>query len=344
MIFRIPLSILTPNFRILVPKKNAVREALFIKKNKDRWLKNQDQLSDSPDEMATAFIQTVDDLAYAKTFYTNSKTEAYLNKEAAKIYLNIYKNRKEDSNRLISFWKTDLPLTIAKHYKSVLFSLVLFVVFFIIGFYVSQKEPSLAITMFGEKYVNTTQSNIESGNPFGIYESGNPLLSWLGIMINNIKVAFLFFVSGILCGLPTIYKLAQTGTMIGVFDQMFASHGLGIKFWLVVFVHGTLEITAIIIASAAGFVLGKSYLFPGTKKRIDAFREGAKDGVIIMIGIVPAFIVAAFFEGLITRLYNDASWLTTFVTTASAVFVVWYFIIYPYRLFHLSKLSKSNNS
>jgi type IV secretory pathway VirB6-like protein len=82
----------------------------------------------------------------------------------------------------------------------------------------------------------------------------------------------------------------------------------------------------------AGFVLGKSFLFPGTKKRIEAFREGAKDGVKIMIGIVPVFIIAAFFEGLITRLYNDASWLTSIITAASTVFVIWYFIIYPIQL------------
>ena len=78
-----------------------------------------------------------------------------------------------------------------------------------------------------------------------------------------------------------------------------------------------LEITAIIVAGMAGFVLGKSFLFPGTKKRIEAFREGAKDGVKVMIGIVPVFVIAAFFEGLITRLYNDASWLTSFITAAS---------------------------
>ncbi|WP_262915497.1 stage II sporulation protein M [Niabella ginsengisoli] len=122
------------------------------------------------------------------------------------------------------------------------------------------------------------------------------MLSWLGIMINNIKVAFIFFVSGIFCGIPTMYKLAETGAMVGIFDELFASHGYGLQFWLVVFVHGTLEITAIIIAGAAGFILGKSFLFPGTKNRIEAFREGAKDGVKIMIGIVPVFIVAAFLK------------------------------------------------
>jgi ammonia channel protein AmtB len=44
------------------------------------------------------------------------------------------------------------------------------------------------------------------------------------------------------------------------------------------------------------------------------------------------FALAAFFEGFITRLYNDLSIFTTIITSASVVFVVWYFAIYPIRL------------
>lgn len=309
-----------------------MREALFIKKNKKRWLKNQLEPSVNPDEMAADFTQLVDDLAYAKTFYPSSKVSSYINALAAAIYLSIYKNRKEKSNRLITFWKYDLPLTIRKHHGVLLFSLVVFIIFFAIGFFTSQKDDEVARSFFGHSYVETTQRNIDKGNPFGIYESGNSLLSWLGIMINNIKVALLIFVSGIFCGIPTLYKHCETSAMVGIFDQFFAARGFGIDFWLVVFVHGTLEIAALIISTGAGLILGKSFLFPGTIKRIDAFKVGAKDGVKIMIGLMPVFALAAFFEGFITRLYNDISILTTAVFALSVVFVVWYFIIYPIRL------------
>ena len=87
-----------------------------------------------------------------------------------------------------------------------------------------------------------------------------------------------------------------------------------------------------IVASAAGLILGKGFLFPGTIKRLDAFKKGAKDGVKIMIGLMPVFALAAFFEGLFTRLYNDLSVLTTIIVSLSVVFVIWYFIIYPIRL------------
>jgi len=309
-----------------------LREALFIKKNRDRWLKNQHLPSDDADEMAQDFTQLVDDLAYAKTFYPSSKVTQYINSQASKIYLNIYKNRKEESNRLVTFWKYDLPLTIRKHHKAVLFSFIVFVIFFGIGFFVSRQDEAVARSFFGEPYVEKTLNNIEKGNPFGIYESGNPILSWLSLMIHNIRVSFLMFASGIFAGIPSLYLLSQNAAMVGIFDQFFAAKGLGIQFFLVVFVHGTLELTAIIIAGAAGLILGKSFLFPGTVRRLDAFKQGAKDGVKIMIGLMPVFALAAFFEGFITRLYNDLSILTSLITSLSVLFVIWYFIIYPIRV------------
>jgi uncharacterized membrane protein SpoIIM required for sporulation len=323
---------------ILRPKPDELREALFIKKNKDRWLKNQHLPSKDPDEMARDFTQLVDDLAYAKTFYPSSKVTRYINTEASKIYLSIYKNRKEESNRLLSFWKYDLPLTFRKHHGVMLFTFIIFLLFFSFGFFAAARDENIARNVLGDGYIDMTRENIEKGNPFGVYEHGNPILSWLGIMINNIRVSLLAFTAGIFCGVPTIYILCENSIMVGVFDQLFASQGLGMDFWLVVFVHGTLEMTAIIVAASSGIVLGKSFLFPGTIRRIDAFKRGAKDGLKMIIGLMPIFALAAFFEGFITRLYNDVSLLTTLIFSISVLFVIWYFIIYPIRLARKMKM------
>jgi uncharacterized membrane protein SpoIIM required for sporulation len=309
-----------------------LREALFIKKNRDRWLKNQHFMAEDADEMAKEFTQLVDDLAYAKTFYPTSKVTRYINTQASRIYLNIYRNRKEESNRLITFWKYDLPLTIRKHHRTMMFSLIIFAVFFAIGFFASRQDENVARGFLGDNYVDMTIRNIEQGNPFGVYESGNPILSWLHLMVNNIKVSLMIFTTGIFAGVPTAYLLAQNAGMVGIFDQLFAGRGLGLDFFLVVFVHGTLELTAIIIAGGGGFILGKSFLFPGTLKRMTSFKQGAKDGVKIMIGLMPVFALAAFFEGLITRLYNDISIFTSIITGLSVLFVIWYFVIYPIQL------------
>lgn len=306
-----------------------MREALFIKKNKDRWTKVQEQVSEDPDETATDFIQLVDDLAYAKTFYPAGKVTSYINTQASKFYLEIYKNRKEESNRLLTFWKYDLPLVINKHYKICWFAFLLFLLFFVIGFFTSRMDEGVARSFMGDGYVDMTKENIKKGNPFGVYETGSMFLDWMGIMINNIKVGMIVFVGGLFFAIPALYKHCETGVMLGIFNQLFADNGYGLDFWLVVFVHGTLEITALIFSSAAGIILGTSFIFPGTIKRIDAFKQGAKDGIKLMIGMLPIFVIAAFFESYITRLYNNHSWLTTAVFGVSVLFVIWYFVVWP---------------
>ena len=56
--------------------------------------------------MARQFTELVNDLGYAKTFYPHSKVTTYLNGLASRIYLGIYKNKREDGSRLWRFWKT----------------------------------------------------------------------------------------------------------------------------------------------------------------------------------------------------------------------------------------------
>lgn len=309
-----------------------MREALFIKKNKDRWEKVQKQPSRDADEMARDFTQLVDDLGYAKTFYPGSQVTRYINGQASKIYLNIYKNRKEENNRLVTFWKYDLPLTIRRHHIIILFSFILFVLFFAVGFFSSIHDPGFVRDVLGDNYVEMTEKNIADGNPLGVYSHGNPVLAWLGIMINNITVSFMYFVKGLSFGILTIFSLVKEAIRLGAFEYMFFSKGYGLQSAMGVLIHGLLELTAIIIACGAGIVLGKSFLFPGTIKRIDSLKQGAKDGVKIVVGLVPVFIVAALFEGFVTRFYKMPVLINLLLLGTSFIFIVWYFIIYPILL------------
>lgn len=288
--------------------------------------------SDDPDEMAMEFTQLVDDLSYAKTFYPQSRVTKFLNATASQTYMSIYQNRKEERNRITEFWKYTVPLTVRKHHNVLLFCAVLFIVFFIVGFYSAKHDESFVREMLGDGYVNMTEENIEKGNPFGVYAEGGELLMWLGIMLNNIFVSFTYFARGIVLCFPSITSLLTEGVRLGAFEELFFAKGLGIQSVLTVFIHGTLEISAIVIAGAAGVVLGKGWMFPGTGKRLNAFMRGAKEGVIIVVSLIPVFIVAAFFEGFITRYYTMPQWLSAIILLSSASYIIWYYIIYPLQV------------
>lgn len=319
-----------------------MREGLFLKKNIEKWKEYQAEQVTDPDEMADRFTELVNDLGYSKTFYPHSKVTHYLNGLASRIYLSIYQNKKEESSRIARFWKTELPLVVRKHHRILLYSFIIFTAFAVMAAFSSAHDDTFVRGVLGDQYVDMTEENIEKGDPFGVYKNEDELDMFLAIALNNIKVAFLCFVMGFFLSLGTVWVLFKNGVMVGAFEYMFFAKGLGWPSVLVIWIHGTLEISAIIISGAAGIILGNSILFPGTHKRLDSLKQGGKDGIKIMIGLVPIFIAAAFLEGFITRHTSMPMPLSISILAASAIFIVWYFVIYPIRLHR--KLSITNNA
>lgn len=309
-----------------------MREGLFIKKNIDKWRGYQSEKTEDPDEMAQQFTELVDDLGYSKTFYPHSKVTTYLNGLASRIYLGIYRNKKEESSRILRFWKTELPLVVRKHHREVLVAFLIFILFALMAVFSAANDENFIRGILGDGYVEMTEENIAKGDPFGVYKDENALLMFVRIAINNIRVSFITFVAGILLSIGTVWFMLQNGVMVGAFQYYFFTKGLGWASVLVIWIHGTLEISSIILSGAAGLVLGNSMLFPGTHRRLDSLKSGAKDGLKILVGVVPLLIIAATLEGYVTRYSEMPRILSISILTISFVFVVWYFGYYPIAL------------
>ena len=306
-----------------------MREGLFIKKNIDKWKQYQYEPANDPDEMAGQFTELVNDLGYAKTFYPYSKVTQYLNGLASRIYLGIYRNKKEESSRILRFWKTELPIIVYRYRKEILYSLLIFLLFALIAVFSAAHDETFVRGVLGDGYIDMTEDNIAKGDPFGVYKQENGLNMFTYIALHNVKAAFIMFIAGFLLGIGTVWFLFQNGVMIGAFQYFFFARGLGWKSVLVIWIHGTLEISAFIVAGAAGLVLGNSILFPGTHKRLHSLRRGAKDGLKMMVGLVPIFIVAASLEAFVTRYSSMPLWLSLFILLGSLTFLIWYFVLYP---------------
>ncbi len=309
----------------------TMREGQFIKQNKERW-ESYNESTEDPDELAKRFTHLVDDLGYAKTHYPFSKIVKYINGIAAAIYLSIYKNKKEKSNRFVIFFKTELPLVLYRNRKVLRFGFFFFMAFVAIGAFSNWQEPTFVRSILGDAYVNMTEDNIAKGDPFGVYKNENEFIMFLEIAWNNIRVTLMCFTLGVFCSVGTLYMLFKNGLMLGSFEQMFFSHDLGIRSILVVFIHGTLEISAIILAGGAGMVMGNSILFPKTYSRLESFKRGAKEGLKILISLIPVLCVAAFFEGYVTRHTGMPLVLSLLILLCSLTFIIWYYILYPRKV------------
>jgi uncharacterized membrane protein SpoIIM required for sporulation len=315
-----------------------VREVTFLKKNAEKWKKIENFLSTkektNPDKLAELFIELTDDLSYSRTFYPQSKTTQYLNSLTARVHQSIYKSKKERKERFIQFWKVEAPLLFYKHRMKIIISFSIFILSMLIGIISSAGDTGFVRLILGDSYVNMTLENIDKGDPMAVYKEMNGIDMFLGITFNNIRVSFFAFVMGLLISFGTAWILIYNGIMLGAFQYFFHFHGLLIESVLVIWIHGTLEISSIIIAGAAGITLGNSILFPGTYSRRVSFTIGAKEGLKMIASLIPLFITAGFLESFITRLTDMPAVLSLTIILGSLIFVIWYFVIYPIKLFN----------
>lgn len=311
----------------------AMKEARFIKLRKKRWEELETNVRNrakkEPDELAEMYIELSDDLAYSRTFYPKSKTTAFLNELALFFHRRIYQNKREDRGRFFRFWLEEIPETMYRLRYAMFLSLLVFLIAITLGIVSMRYNPEFARIILGDSYVDMTLSNIKNKDPMAIYSGERQDLMFLEITLNNIKVSFFAFVFGLLSPLATAGFLVQNGIMLGCFQYFFYQEGvLGLSAQAI-WVHGTIEITSIVVAGGAGIHLSTGFLFPGTHTRIARFRETAKDGLKIILGLIPFFIVAGFLESFVTRFYKE-SWLSVPCIILSIGCVFWYFVYLPY--------------
>jgi uncharacterized membrane protein SpoIIM required for sporulation len=313
-----------------------MREVSFLSQNEKKWREVESILDKnsklSPDASADLFIELTDDLSYARTHYRNSVSTKYLNALARGIFQKLTQPRREKLERLGAFWKTELPLVMYRQKRKLLYSFLFFLICVVIGIVSTHYDPDFPRVVLGDDYVNMTLENIEEGDPMGVYKSADKQGMFLGITLNNIRVASYTFIAGILFSFGTYYFLYVNGIMVGTFQYFFVTKGLFWESFLTIWIHGTIEIASIVIAGAAGITLGNSLLFPGTYPRKESLVAGAKDALKISIGLIPLFVFAGFMESYVTRQTEAPDLLRGGIILLSAVFIVWYFILYPARV------------
>jgi len=296
-----------------------MKEILFIRNNIEKWRAMEGMIDnvkfEMPDQLADAYTELTADLAFAQTHYPHSRITIYLNKLASALHNEIYRNKREKWSRLVTFWTQEVPDVMWKERKLLLLSFIIFMVSVLIGVVSTLGDESFPRLILGDGYI--------------------------GITLNNIMVSFNVFVSGVLTSFMSGFLLFRNGIMVGCFDTFFYQHGLLGESLLATMLHGTLELSAIIVAGAAGLAIGNGWLFPGTYSRLVSFQRGAKRGMKIVVGTVPIFIMAGFIEAFITRHTELNNFIRLGIIFVSLAFVVYYFIYLPYkRNYHLENANR----
>jgi uncharacterized membrane protein SpoIIM required for sporulation len=198
-----------------------------------------------------------------------------------------------------------------------------------LGWLSTIQDTEIPTLFLGREYVEMTISNIEKGDPTGVYKGDNPFEMFIQIAINNIGVSFRCFVMGVFFAIGTAYFLFYNGFMLGTFFGLFYLHNELATSFPVIMIHGTLELSAIVLAGGAGLRLGAGFMFPSTFTRLQSFQTAAKDGGKVLLGLVPVVTIAAFVESYVTRHSEMSMVWKIAIILFSLSYIIWYYIIFP---------------
>ncbi len=336
-----------------------MKESNFIEQNKEKWEgfeKNLIKKDATPQETSKLFVQITDDLSFARTFYNKRSVKLYLNGVAKLLFNDINKTKRNKWSVFVDFWKTDLPLAMRSAKRPMLISFLIFWGFALLGVVTSIYQPEFANSILGDAYINMTNQNIADGQPMHVYADDGEMETFLPILLNNMRVAFATFFLGVFASLGSLIIMMKNGVMVGVFQFFFVErevlstmmenegaisgffhyflfdNNLFRKSFLSIWTHGTLEISAIIIAGGAGITLGRGLLFPDTYSRFQAFQISARQGLKIIIGVSPIIFLSAFIEGFLTRHTDIPDIIRFSFILLSLAFILIYFFWFPKKV------------
>lgn len=313
-----------------------MKETKFIAQNKEKWSRfetEQKNKKADPEELGNLYAEITNDLSYAKTFYPKRTVRVYLNGLATKVHKEIFKQKPVSFKQYIKNWSIYIPLAIYQSRKNLLFALVLFLVWSVLGAFLTHFNPDFANVIMGSRYIQETENNIAMGNPMGIYGNMSQGSMFMYITLNNIKVAVLCFIMGIFFSVGTHIIMFNNAIMLGVFQYFMKLKGVLLTSFLAIWIHGAFEISAIIIASGAGYTIGHALLFPGTYTRLQSLQISATNAIRIMASLIPVFIIAGFLESFVTRHYLILpAWSKWAIILFSFGVMIWYYAILPYQV------------
>ncbi|HEX8442315.1 MAG TPA: stage II sporulation protein M [Allosphingosinicella sp.] len=275
-------------------------EALLttVEKKSARALSDHDLL-----ELPLLYRSALSSLSVARETSLDLELVTYLEGLCARAYFFVYGVRSSAWTRLKRFFRDDWPLAVRSIWRETLVACLLLLFGAVVGFLLVQNDPAwfgsfVPAELAGGRDFTSSAASLRST----LYDGGgkNQMLEAFAAFLfsHNSRVAIFCFALGFAFGLPTAMLLVYNGLTLGAFVALFSSRGLGLELGGWLFIHGTTELFAIILAGAAGLRIGWAVVFPGERARLQAASHAGRTSAVAMSGVVLMLLAAGLLEGV----------------------------------------------
>ena len=245
---------------------------------------------------------TLSALSVARETSLDRALVAYLEALSARAYFVVYGVRTRATGRLRTFFARAWPMAVTALWRETIVAATLLLAGTLAGYALVAHDPGWYATLMPpEMAQGRTPAAPTAALRDMLYHTQGP--GWLGafaafLFTNNARVAITAFALGFAFGVPTALLLVSTGAMMGAIIALYASRGLGLQLGGWLFIHGTTELFAVIIAGAAGFHIGKAMVLPARAGRVVAAAAAGRTAATAMAGVVAMLAVAGLLEGI----------------------------------------------
>ena len=279
-------------------------------------------------ELPRLYRATLSALSIARETSLDASMIAYLESLSTRAYFILYGCRDSLWRQMANFFAGGWSTAVRGIWIEIALITALFAASALAGYFLVASDPAWFSALVpgelaGGRDMQASAEHLRS-TLYAPPERGGLEVFATYLFTHNAQISILAFALGFAFGIPTFFLIAQNGIMLGAFYAVFLPKGLGygLTGWLLI--HGTTELSAIMLAGAAGLHIGRAVAFPGPRTRFAAIAQAGRRAALVMIGVVIMLLVAGLLEGFARQLITDDSARYSIATTMLALWVSYF--------------------
>lgn len=257
-------------------------------------------------ELDRLYRRAAGDLAFARGAFPGSDAEAHLAQVIARAYGALYRPRAGALARAWRVLRVDAPAVVRGHLRALALAAALLVGAAAAGALAVTVDPSAAELLVPEPVRDAVAARRMWTEHLLQVAPG---VSGSAIAHNNVAVASLAFALGLTAGLGTALLLVMNGLLLGAVLVHAAQGGMAGPLLGFVAAHGPAELSALVLAAQAGFVLARAVVDPGEWPRGTAVAAAGRSAAPVLAVVVPVLALVALLEAAVSPAAGVPAWV-----------------------------------